>query len=60
MIRRSVGFAHVLDVDSIADDTKRAEALQMNLQAGERLIRSHQVISGFADIVGIVRSVIDS
>jgi 5-methylthioribose kinase len=60
MIRRSVGFAHVLDVDSIADDTKRAEALQMNLQAGERLIRSHQVISGFAEIVGIVRSVIDS
>ncbi len=58
MIRRSVGFAHVLDVDSIADDAKRAEVLEMNLRVGSELIRSHRTISSFNEIEGIVKSVI--
>jgi 5-methylthioribose kinase len=58
MIRRSVGFAHVYDVDSIADDAKRTEVLEMNLHVGAELIRTHQHISSFADIEGIVREVI--
>ncbi len=60
MIRRSVGFAHVYDVDSIADDAKRTEVLEMNLRVGAGLIRAHQQISSFAEIEGIVREVIET
>jgi 5-methylthioribose kinase len=60
MIRRSVGFAHVYDVDSITDDAKRAEVLEINLRVGAGLIRAHQKISGFRDIEGIVREVIQT
>jgi 5-methylthioribose kinase len=58
MIRRSVGFAHVYDVDSITDDAKRAEVLEMNLRVGSSLIRAHRGISSFSEIEGIVREVI--
>lgn len=58
MIRRSVGFAHVLDVDSIPDEIKRAEVLEMNLRVGAGLIRAHRTVSSFAEIEGIVRDVI--
>ena len=58
MIRRSVGFAHVHDVDSIADDAKRAEVLEMNLRVGSALIRSHRTVSSFNEIEGIVKGVI--
>ncbi len=58
MIRRSVGFAHVYDVDSIPDDAKRAEVLEINLRVGSSLIRAHQKISSFDEIEGIVREVI--
>ncbi len=60
MIRRSVGFAHVYDVDSISDEAKRAEALETNLRIGSSLIRAHQHISSFGDIEGIVREVIET
>jgi 5-methylthioribose kinase len=60
MIRRSVGFAHVYDVDSITDDAKRAEVLEMNLRVGSSLICSHQKIASFRDIEGIVREVIET
>jgi 5-methylthioribose kinase len=55
MIRRSVGFAHVYDVDSITDDAKRAQVLEVNLRVGSSLIRHHQTISSFEEIEGFVR-----
>ncbi len=60
MIRRSVGFAHVFDVDSITDDQKRVKVLEMNLEIGTKLIKSHQEISSFAELENIVREVIES
>jgi 5-methylthioribose kinase len=60
MIRRSVGFAHVFDVDSIQDDTKRAKVLEMNLEIGTKLIQTHQQISSFAQLENIVREVIEA
>lgn len=58
MIRRSVGFAHVHDVDSIADDQKRVRVLEMNLRVGSNLIQAHRTASSFDQIEGIVRGVI--
>jgi 5-methylthioribose kinase len=60
MIRRSVGFAHVFDVDSITDNQKRARVLEMNLEIGTKLIKSHQSISSFAQLENIVREVIEA
>jgi 5-methylthioribose kinase len=60
MIRRSVGFAHVFDVDSITDDQKRVKVLEMNLAIGTNLIKSHQEISNFAQLENIVREVIEA
>jgi 5-methylthioribose kinase len=50
----------VYDVDSITDDAKRAEVLEMNLRVGAGLIRAHQGISSFDEIEGIVREVIET
>jgi 5-methylthioribose kinase len=60
MIRRSVGFAHVFDVDSITDDQKRVKVLEMNLKIGVKLIKNHQLISNFATLESIVREVIEA
>ncbi len=60
MIRRSVGFAHVFDVDSVASDQKRVEVLEMNLEIGMKLIKNHQHISGFSELENIVREVIEA
>ena len=60
MIRRSVGFAHVFDVDSIQDDAKRARVLEMNLEIGTKFIKTHQQISSFSDLENIVREVIEA
>ena len=49
MIRRSVGFAHVLDVDSIPDSQTRAQVLTQNLSLGSRLILERHTISTYAD-----------
>jgi 5-methylthioribose kinase len=57
---RSVGFAHVFDVDSISDDQKRVKVLEMNLEIGTKLIKSHQEISSFAALENIVREVIEA
>lgn len=60
MIRRSVGFAHVFDVDSIQDDQKRVKVLEMNLEIGVKLIKNHRHISSFATLENIVREVIEA
>ena len=60
MIRRSVGFAHVFDVDSIQDDLKRTRVLEMNLEIGTKLIKTHPQISSFAQLENIVREVIEA
>ncbi len=60
MIRRSVGFAHVFDVDSITDDEKRAKVLEMNLEIGTKLMKRHQQILSFAQLETTVREVIEA
>ncbi len=54
MIRRSVGFAHVLDVDSIADAQTRVTVLERNLHLGSRLISQRQRIETYNDLETII------
>ena len=42
MIRRTIGFAHVADLDSIADAEVRAVAQTMALNIGQKLIKEHR------------------
>ncbi len=53
-IRRSVGFAHVLDVDSIADEQMRVSVLENNLRVGTRLILGRHQINEYADLERLV------
>lgn len=55
MIRRTVGFAHVADLDSIVDEHTRAEAEIMALTVGCGLIKAHTEVSSYDDIEKIVR-----
>ncbi|NLL48709.1 MAG: S-methyl-5-thioribose kinase [Firmicutes bacterium] len=49
MIRRSVGFAHVKDLDSIPDDTLREKALKTNILLAKHLIKNrHEFTTGAA------------
>ena len=60
VIRRSVGFAHVLDVDSIANAAARASVLRQNLQLGTQLILRHQDCSSFDDVEQMVERSLQS
>ena len=44
MIRRTIGFAHVLDLDSIPDEAKRVQAEREALELGRALILKHHHI----------------
>jgi len=47
MIRRTVGFAHVKDIDSIPDDAKREKAKKENLILAKALIKGRsEIITG--------------
>lgn len=58
MIRRTVGFAHVADLDSIADEKVRAQAEKMSLKVGKTLIKKHSKVSSYDDIEKIVKDII--
>lgn len=58
MIRRSVGFAHVYDVDSVPNERIRTQVLKANLEVGRDLILAHQHITHFEVILTIADEVI--
>jgi 5-methylthioribose kinase len=58
MIRRTVGFAHVADLESIPDDNIRAEAETMALQVGQTFIKEHTLVSSYHDIETMVKQTI--
>jgi 5-methylthioribose kinase len=55
IIRRSVGFAHVLDVDSIADQPTRVAVLEQNLRLGSSLILNRGAITEYTDLQTFVQ-----
>jgi 5-methylthioribose kinase len=58
MIRRTVGFAHVADLDSIENPEVRAKAEKIALKVGKALIKKHCKVSSYDDIEEIIKSVI--
>jgi 5-methylthioribose kinase len=58
MIRRTVGFAHVADLDSIENPEVRAKAEKMALKVGKALIKKHSKVSSYDDIAEIVKETI--
>ena len=58
MIRRTVGFAHVYDLESISDPQSRAQAERLALQLGRRLITVSRAVSSFSELMQLVRSII--
>jgi 5-methylthioribose kinase len=58
MIRRTVGFAHVADLDSISDDEIRAEAERMALNLGQKFIKGYRQISSYDAIEKLVEDVV--
>ena len=58
MIRRTVGFAHVADLESIGDKRVRAQAEKMALKVGSTLIKKHSRVSSYDDLEKIVKGVI--
>jgi 5-methylthioribose kinase len=58
MIRRTVGFAHVYDLESIPDPKVRAKAERLALRLGRTLIKGSRGVSIFTDLMKLVRGVI--
>lgn len=54
MIRRTIGLAHVADLESIEDEGKRAESERLALQIGERLILQRSVVSDVEQLVNMI------
>lgn len=49
MVRRTVGFAHVKDLDSIPNDEKRIQAKKDNLSLAKILVKNrHEIVTGEA------------
>lgn len=58
MVRRTVGFAHVYDLESIPSPELRAEAERLSLALGRALIKSSGKISNFTELMDLVRATI--
>lgn len=56
MIRRTVGFAHVYDLESIGDEAQRAHAERLALKLGTELILKSEGVADFAEVMEIVES----
>ncbi|MFZ3589568.1 S-methyl-5-thioribose kinase [Bacillus sp. DJP31] len=57
LIRRTIGLAHVADLDGISNDELRISAKRKALSLGSQLIKSRQKIQSIEQLIEIVRSV---
>jgi 5-methylthioribose kinase len=57
MIRRTIGLAHVADLDGIDDDAERIKAKKIAITLGKQLITNRSTITSITELVEIVRSV---
>jgi 5-methylthioribose kinase len=60
MVRRTVGFAHVYDLDSITQDGPRAQAMQRVLQQAQTLIMSRHQVRRIDDLLTLISSETDA
>lgn len=59
LIRRTIGLAHVIDLDLIADDVARIQAKERVLAAGEQIILTRETITSFEQLVQILKNVVN-
>jgi len=57
IFRRTIGLAHVVDIQSIPDDPTRAHAERLALGIGERWLKQRHRIDSVADLLEIVTMV---
>ena len=57
MMRRVIGAAHVEDLESIADQNRRAECEQRVLSLARSLILNRKELSGISDVVALTREI---
>mgnify|MGYP000716467977 CR=1 FL=1 len=55
LIRRTVGLAHVTDLDSISDATKRAACQRKALKLGRELIMQRASLANIEQVIALVR-----
>lgn len=55
LIRRTVGLAHVADLDSISDATKRADCQRKALKLGRELIMQRASLANIEQLIALVR-----
>lgn len=55
LIRRTVGLAHVADLDSISDDTLRGQSERKALKLGRELIMQRNELAGIEQVLTLVR-----
>jgi 5-methylthioribose kinase len=60
MIRRTIGLAHVADLDGIDDDEERIKAKKIAILLGKQLITNRTTITSINELVEIVRSVLQN
>nr|AGT02560.1 S-methyl-5-thioribose kinase [Herpetomonas muscarum] len=56
MIRRTIGLAHVADLDGIKDDAARLAAKEQSLRLGAALIKRARAFASFSDLVAFVQA----
>jgi 5-methylthioribose kinase len=55
MIRRTLGFAHNADFETIADPDRRAACERLNLELARELILHAPAIAGWAEVTSRAR-----
>lgn len=58
LIRRTIGLAHVIDLDLIADEDERIATKEQVLAAGEQLILQRERIQSIQDVIQILQNVV--
>jgi 5-methylthioribose kinase len=59
LIRRTIGLAHVADLETIEDASRRAQCETMALQLGRELILQRNDIHSITELLDLVRQLND-
>lgn len=58
LIRRTIGLAHVADLDGIAEDNTRLKAKQITIELGKGLIKKRKEMKELKDFIQFIKEVI--
>lgn len=60
MVRRIVGLAHVADIDTISDATKRERSQRKSLAIGKALIKNNRRLNTIGEVLDIVSTAVST